>query len=109
MATESHETTFAAFKALPIDPAHRQESSASSGGYDDARQSDPYSAASTCKEMVDLVVEAIKNACKDVRASHGSDDFITDSDIVSLADAQRMTTMYAKMEYGLKRLLWLGG
>jgi phosphatidylinositol 4-phosphatase len=27
----------------------------------------------------------------------------------SLAEAQRMTTMYAKMEYGLKRLLWLGG
>lgn len=27
----------------------------------------------------------------------------------SLVEAQRMTTMYAKMEYGFKRLLWLGG
>lgn len=26
-----------------------------------------------------------------------------------LAEAQRMTSMYAKMEYGVKRLLWLGG
>jgi len=27
----------------------------------------------------------------------------------SLAEAQRMTSVYAKMEYGVKRLLWLGG
>ena len=27
----------------------------------------------------------------------------------SLAEAQKMTSMYAKMEYGVKRLLWLGG
>jgi hypothetical protein len=27
----------------------------------------------------------------------------------SLVDAQRMTSVYAKMEYGVKRLLWLGG
>ena len=26
----------------------------------------------------------------------------------SLAEAQRMTSVYAKMEYGVKRLLWLG-
>jgi len=28
---------------------------------------------------------------------------------VGLADAQKMTSMFAKMEYGVKRLLWLGG
>lgn len=33
----------------------------------------------------------------------------TDADLVRLAEAQRMTSMYAKMEYGVKRLLWLGG
>jgi len=27
----------------------------------------------------------------------------------SLAEAQRITSVYAKMEYGVKRLLWLGG
>ena len=26
----------------------------------------------------------------------------------SLTEAQRMTSVYAKMEYGVKRLLWLG-
>jgi hypothetical protein len=26
----------------------------------------------------------------------------------SLADAQKVTSVYAKMEYGVKRLLWLG-
>ncbi len=30
-------------------------------------------------------------------------------DDFSLAEAQKMTSMYAKMEYGVKRLLWLGG
>jgi len=109
MVMEQHDSTFAAFKVLPIDPAHLQESSASSGGYDDARQSDLYSTASTCKEMVDLVVQAIKNACEAIGAGHGAVGFVTETDVVSLAEAQRMTTMYAKMEYGLKRLLWLGG
>jgi len=28
--------------------------------------------------------------------------------IFSLAEAQKMTSVYAKMEYGVKRLLWLG-
>ena len=30
-------------------------------------------------------------------------------DGVSLAEAQKMTSVIAKMEYGVKRLLWLGG
>jgi hypothetical protein len=34
---------------------------------------------------------------------------LTDWNIYSLAEAQRMTSVYAKMEYGVKRLLWLGG
>jgi hypothetical protein len=29
--------------------------------------------------------------------------------VYSLGEAQRMTSVYAKMEYGVKRLLWLGG
>lgn len=28
--------------------------------------------------------------------------------VLSVAEAQRMTSVYAKMEYGVKRLLWLG-
>jgi phosphatidylinositol 4-phosphatase len=29
--------------------------------------------------------------------------------LCSLDDARRATSVYAKMEYGVKRLLWLGG
>ena len=29
--------------------------------------------------------------------------------VSSLAEGERMTSVYAKMEYGVKRLLWLGG
>jgi hypothetical protein len=29
--------------------------------------------------------------------------------VCSVGEAQRMTSVYAKMEYGVKRLLWLGG
>ena len=32
----------------------------------------------------------------------------TEGALPSLAEAQRMTSVYAKMEYGVKRLLWLG-
>ncbi len=33
----------------------------------------------------------------------------TDLDVPSVAEAQRSTTVFAKFEYSLKRLLWLGG
>lgn len=83
--------------------------------------------AATCREAVDLVVERIQSACDDVGGGQGA--FITEEDVVryvvwrldtqgadsiffkqkSLAEAQRITSVYAKMEYGVKRLLWLGG
>ncbi|KAF9469322.1 SacI homology domain-containing protein [Collybia nuda] len=100
------ETTYAAFKVLPIDPARRRASS-SSGGGSYAEASDELSGASSCQEAVDLIVDSIRRACEDVGAADGS--FVVDEDVVSLAEAQRMTSVYAKMEYGVKRLLWLGG
>ncbi|KAF9477543.1 hypothetical protein BDN70DRAFT_810519 [Pholiota conissans] len=97
---------FAAFKVLPIDPARaRRASSTTSQMYSET--SDEMHGAATCKEAVDLIVERIYNACNDVGGGQG--DFVTQEDVVSLADAQRMTSVYAKMEYGVKRLLWLGG
>ncbi|ESK89839.1 hypothetical protein Moror_824 [Moniliophthora roreri MCA 2997] len=104
--------TFAAFKMLPIDPARiRRISSSGTGTAEYADATDELTSASTCKEAVDLVVNAIVAACKDVGAIGGSKegDFVKEEDVVSLAEAQRMTSMYAKMEYGVKRLLWLGG
>lgn len=55
--------------------------------------------------MVDMIFQAVL-AVKDVGEEEGS--FIASQPIVSLEDAQRMTTVMAKMEYGIKRLLWLG-
>ncbi|KAF8912099.1 SacI homology domain-containing protein [Gymnopilus junonius] len=99
---------FAAFKVLPIDPGKvRRMSSYSSDVSEIGGISEEMQGASTCKEAVDLIVEKIQKACEDIGGAQG--DFITLEDVVSLAEAQRMTSVYAKMEYGVKRLLWLGG
>jgi hypothetical protein len=69
------------------------------------------------------MVDAIVSACEDAHArTHAHDSAVSGigkgkgevvpsvrkEDIVSLAEARRMTSMYTKMEYGVKRLLWLG-
>ncbi|TBU49147.1 SacI homology domain-containing protein [Dichomitus squalens] len=95
------ETIFAAFKALPVDPARSRRENGSF-----IQSQDELSNAKNCKEAVDMIVEAIRQACHDIGNEHR--DFISEGDVVSLAEAQRMTSVYAKMEYGVKRLLWLG-
>ncbi|PBK97085.1 hypothetical protein ARMGADRAFT_1052868 [Armillaria gallica] len=92
------EKTFAAFKMLPIDPTRSRSQSASS---------EEVEMAGSCREAVNMVVERIKRACEDVGGVDSG--FVREGDVVSLAEAQRMTSMYTKMEYGVKRLLWLGG
>lgn len=92
---------FAAFKALPVDPARVR--SGSSTGY--AEPADDLAGATTCKQVVDMMVDGIKRACEDA----GNSPVIIDRDVVSLTEAQKMTSIYAKMEYGVKRLIWLGG
>ncbi|KAI0345325.1 hypothetical protein BDW22DRAFT_1426997 [Trametopsis cervina] len=98
----TNEVTFAAFKALPIDPARGRRENGSF--YEPA---DELTGATDCKQAVDLMVDAIFRACADAGGARG--DFVKDKDVVSLAEAQRITSVYAKMEYGVKRLLWLGG
>jgi phosphatidylinositol 4-phosphatase len=73
----SSETTFAAFKVLPIDPARRQETN---GGYTIAGQMDESAAASTCQELVDLMTDAIKGACEGFGSAHG--ELVTEADVV---------------------------
>ncbi|KAF7778523.1 hypothetical protein Agabi119p4_2868 [Agaricus bisporus var. burnettii] len=105
-ASGTSETTFAAFKVLPIEPARfRQGTGTTSGPYSET--SEEIAGASSCREIVDRIVESIGHACENVGG--GGDRFIIDEDVISVADAQKSTTMYAKMEYGVKRLLWLGG
>jgi len=101
----SAERALAAFKVLPIDPTRRRTPS-TGGDLMHAEAADELSGASSCREAVDLIVDSIRRACEDVGAVSGG--FVTNEDVVSLAQAQRMTSVYAKMEYGVKRLLWLG-
>ena len=122
----AEQTAFAAFKVLPIDPTRiRRASSSASGLYADA--SDELNGASSCREAVDLIVDSIYRGCEDAGSTHSN--FVTSEDVVrpvyyltlnvcpklslilrnSLSEAQRTTSVYAKMEYGVKRLLWLGG
>ncbi|KAI0277671.1 SacI homology domain-containing protein [Russula aff. rugulosa BPL654] len=127
-ASNTNTTNFAAFKALPIDRARRE---ASGSAFVEPSAPDDLASVNTCQEAVDLMVDAIVNACGDAHAhahthAHAHDSAMSDlgkgkgdvdvdvplvrnKDIVSLAEARKMTGMYAKMEYGVKRLLWLGG
>jgi phosphatidylinositol 4-phosphatase len=106
----------AAFKALPTD--HVQST---------PDVEDPVASATTCRGAVNLMVEMVRKACVDV--GNALPDFVVEEDIVryvtltstparhsfvtsmlceSLSEAQRMTSIYAKLEYNFKRLLWLG-
>lgn len=97
-------TSFAAFKALPIDPART-----SRGSRFASEPADELAGAATCREAVELMVDTIRAACTDAGAAGAGYEFVKAEDVVSLVEAQKMTSVYAKMEYGVKRLLWLGG
>ena len=69
------ETIYAAFKALPVDPARSRRESGSF-----IQSQDELSSAKNCKEAVDMIVDAIRQACKDMGNDHP--DFITEADVV---------------------------
>ena len=92
---------FASFKALPIDPARARRTT---GSFEET--ADDLSWAKNCREAVDMIVNSIQQAVADTGGKH--DGFIKEESIVTLAEAQRTTTVMSKIEYGLKRLLWLG-
>ena len=71
-----NQTTFAAFKALPVDPTRVQRGSGS--GY--TEPADDLAGTTSCKEAVDLMVDAICRACEDIGNVHG--DLIQHGDVV---------------------------
>ncbi|KAI0054006.1 hypothetical protein FA95DRAFT_1551790 [Auriscalpium vulgare] len=103
-SADAGDTSFAAFKALPIDPARRQGSTGTV-------LEEEVAGAATCREAVELMTDAIVRACEDIGGAQGrrGQEFVRDEDVVSLAEARKATSVYAKMEHGVKRLLWLGG
>jgi hypothetical protein len=73
------ENIFAAFKALPIDPARIQRgSSTTSGPYSET--SEEIAGSSSCREVIDRIVDSISRACRDIGAGNGA--FITHEDVV---------------------------
>ncbi|KIM65349.1 hypothetical protein SCLCIDRAFT_112940 [Scleroderma citrinum Foug A] len=100
---DSDDVNFAAFKVLPVDPFRVR-----SGSVIYEEPADDLVGATTCKEVVDLMVDAVKRACYEAGNDRHA-NLVVVEDVVSLAEAQRATSMYAKVEYGVKRLLWLGG
>ena len=96
--------SFVAFKALPVDPTRIRRTT---GSFDESL--DILTLERDCKQAVETVVEGIYEA---VRAAKdiGEDKagFVIEGAIVSLDEAQRVTPITAKIEYGIKRLLWLG-
>ena len=68
--------TFAAFKALPIDPARSRRENGSF-----FEPADELTAATNCKEAVDMMVDAIYRACTDI--GNGSEEIIQEKDVVS--------------------------
>ena len=69
------DTIFAAFKALPIDPARSRRESGSF-----IQSQDDLDSAKNCKEAVDLIVDALRLACKDVGNDHH--ELISEGDVV---------------------------
>lgn len=72
----TNDVTFAAFKALPIDPARGRRENGSF--YEPA---DELTGATNCKQAVDLMVDAIARACADAGGPHG-EDLVRNADVV---------------------------
>lgn len=62
---QASDMVFAAFKTLPIDPARTRRATGSI-----IEPADELNNANNCKEAVDLIVESITTACRDVGAGH---------------------------------------
>ncbi|KAG8746915.1 hypothetical protein FRC10_003086 [Ceratobasidium sp. 414] len=80
------------FKALPVLDLHPDQIGV---------------AHTTCRDAARRIVRDILAGCKSIGNGHES-GFIVEEDIVSLEEAQRITPVWAQLEYSFKRFLWLG-
>ncbi|KAJ9101480.1 hypothetical protein QFC19_005131 [Naganishia cerealis] len=100
------DTEFFAFKALP------REFVLPGAGEDDDNDRGK---DETCKEVVDKIVDRIQGECTRAAGSIGGyvggyarkQGFVTEGDIVGLAEAQKGTSLVARADYALKRFLWI--
>jgi hypothetical protein len=73
---QASDKIFAAFKALPIDPARSRRATGSI-----IEPADELSGAKNCREAVDLMVESIVKACQDVGAGQ-QPNFVVEEAVV---------------------------
>lgn len=90
---------FFAFKALPrefVAQPHPEE---------DEDEEFALESNETCLATVDRIVKRIRDQCAKVHQV--ADEFVVDKDVVSVADAENATSLLARMDYAVKRFLWL--
>lgn len=76
----ANDTSFAAFKMLPIDPTRSTSSRGSSIGNAEPVDDILLNGATNCKQAVDYVVDYIRKACEDVGSFH--EGFVQEGEIV---------------------------
>jgi len=96
--------SFAAFKSLPVDYT-KERAGSEAVGYG-ALPSGFVRRGKTCQENIGEMCEVLLSACAQAGLDPGN--LIVERDIVSVAEAERTTPVFAKAEYAIKRLLWLG-
>ncbi|CAE6441727.1 unnamed protein product [Rhizoctonia solani] len=80
------------FKALPVLDVHPDQIGV---------------APLTSRDAARKIVREVVAGCKNAGAGHES-GFVVEEDIVSLEQAQKITPVWAQLEYSFKRFLWLG-
>lgn len=74
--------SFVAFKALPIDPARARRTT---GSFEESTDALPF--VKSCREAVDVITDAIRQACLDTGA--GGEGFVIEEDIVRYAGLEK--------------------
>ncbi|CCA69257.1 related to SAC1-recessive suppressor of secretory defect [Serendipita indica DSM 11827] len=95
-ANSPNKVVSVAFKCLPVDAARVF-------GTDGSQSA---TSPKTPKEAIERLVQTLAKACGDYGVV--DETFLSEADIVSLAEAQKTTSVFARFEYNFKRLLWLG-
>lgn len=94
------DANFFAFKILPRELTGRGMADSEMKGTDiDGVDGD------TCKAAAERVVQSIAEAC--TVQGQVDPDFIQHKAVVSLVEAEQSTSLLKKVDYALKRLLWL--
>lgn len=100
---DPNSSEFFAFKALPREFARQPLPEDLDGDDDDEEFA--LEQNETCRATVDRIVRRIRDQCAKVHPV--GEGFVEDKDVVSVTDAENATSLLARMDYAVKRFLWL--